>query len=236
MPDAPLPDVEILRREAERLAARADAAWVQRMELNGQVFWLKIVKERGALLRLRKSSARTLLAREAETVSTLSARGLPVPRLLLYTVSCIVLDDAGTPLDQHLRPILKPGPDLAPDPAPLLAQAARALADLHCAGGAHGSPHLRNMCLNPNGEITFIDLEGATPENAPLAARAYDLRLLVFSPRAHLSPIWRGPRHAHSPAPALKATLHWKRWPAAPISGLTIKGRRPWGWETLPTI
>ncbi len=60
MPDAPLPDVEILRREAERLAARADAPRVQRMELNGQVFWLKIVKERGALLRLRKGSARAL--------------------------------------------------------------------------------------------------------------------------------------------------------------------------------
>ena len=37
------------------------------------------------------------------------------------------------------------------------------------------------MCLNPNGEITFIDLEGATPENAPLVARANDLRLLVSS-------------------------------------------------------
>ncbi len=166
------PDRAALRALAEAACARPDAPRVSRLEQGGQVYWLKIRKERGLLLRLRKGSAAKLFTREASAIAAMGARGLPVPQILLSTPEYFLLADAGTPLDRQLR---EPA-----SRAPRLQRAARALAALHAAGAAHGSPHLRNMCL-ADGRIVFIDLEGATPQDAPLAARAHDLRLLVFS-------------------------------------------------------
>ena len=161
-----------LAQEAARLAALPDAPRTQRLPCAGQVFWLKILKERGVLLRWRKGSAQALMQHEVDAFDSLRARGLPVPQIVLRRPGYFVLSDAGPDLDTQLG-----------DPAnraPRLATAALALADLHHAGAAHGGAHLRNMCLKDD-RISFIDLEGAIVQNAPLTAQAYDLRVLIFS-------------------------------------------------------
>jgi len=161
-----------LAQQAARLAALPDAPRVQRLESAGQVFWLKILKQRGALLRWRKGAPQALMTREVDAINSLGARGVPVPEIVLRMPGYFVLSDVGAGLDSQLGdPVSR---------TPRLARAALALADLHRAGAAHGSIHLRNMCLVGD-RISFIDLEGAIAQNAPLIARAYDLRVLVFS-------------------------------------------------------
>ncbi len=166
------PDMAGLKDTAARLAVEPGTARVQKLTLNGQIYWLKVPQERGMLLRLRKGPARLLLTHEAAAIDALNAKGQPVPCILLRSPGYIVLSDVGNGLDTLLTDQMR-----RPE---ILQTATRALVNLHAANAAHGSPHLRNLCLQ-NGEIFFIDLEGCTAENACTNEQAHDLRLLIFS-------------------------------------------------------
>ncbi len=170
-----MPDARSLRQAVEACRNRPGAPRVQALDHRGQRYWLKIPRERGLLLRLRKGSARALFEREAGAIAALRDRGLPVPAIALRGDDFLLLEDAGQPLDVVLEELDDPGARVA-----RIRQGARALAGLHRAGVAHGSAHLRNLCV-ADGRIVFIDLEGATVENAGVAACAHDLRVLIFS-------------------------------------------------------
>jgi tRNA A-37 threonylcarbamoyl transferase component Bud32 len=161
---------------AEAVAlARSLPARVVALDVEGQRFWLKQLREKRLLLRLQKGSARTLMRKEQELAAGFAARGQPGPEIVLQERDFFVTRDAGPTLAQLLA---DPGAPQA-ERARAAAAAAEALARLHAAGLCHGRPHPRDICWNGE-RITFIDLERGASLKATAYRRKRDLLTLIF--------------------------------------------------------
>lgn len=149
---------------------------------NGRGYWVKRPEQLGKLRRLQKGDADKSFQREVALLKQFHAQGAAVVPIAAEAPACIILPDMGPTLSA-LAATLPPQ-----DFAPVLEQAAIALADLHAAGLAHGRPRLRDICWTGS-KICFLDLEAGAQVNAPTWRQALDLLLMVHSVFQNYDPI-----------------------------------------------
>ena len=117
------------------------------------------------------------LLEEANRLKVFFANSVPVPQVLEITDNHIVLSDCGP----HLRHVLKTTGDRK-EVLGLLERATSNLAQLHSKDLVHGRPHLKDMTLNAEGNICFLDLEEDPVKVMGLdAAQARDIWLFLSS-------------------------------------------------------
>ena len=166
----------------EKTTFRGAPAWIKYPEdqpsnvfalLHKAVSWIS-----PAVLRPAQSSFGIAgLAGEAERLQTLRAANLPVPEVLEMSEGRLVLSHEGT----QLRMFLKGSRD--PD---LIAQLLRAtllgLHKIHQSGFCHGRPSLKDIVINEQHDLCFLDLEEDPCAIMSLPdAQARDVWLLLAS-------------------------------------------------------
>ena len=149
----PAPDD--LARRLRKLATQDDATpgRVQRLELDGSVYWLKRPEHLTSLRwRIQKGDPRRAFDADLRGLRHLSERGVPVPELVDTGPDHFITKDAGPPLHLYLA-------DATPEERTrAVAAAAETLAKLHHTGARHGRPKLRDICWD--GETArLIDME-----------------------------------------------------------------------------
>lgn len=120
-------------------------------------------------------------ALEAGRLRQLAAAGVRVPRILAEGDSHLVLSDLGETLPGRLR-----GPD--PDSAGAwFVRAARSIAGVHAGGNYLGQPQARNIVVDAEGRIGFIDFEEDPRQIMDLAdAQARDWLLFMAGTARHV--------------------------------------------------
>lgn len=111
---------------------------------------------------------------EERRIAELASLDVHVPQVLARGEDCLVLSDMGQTLAERLR---RSTPDEARE---LVMRAVEAIAQVHARGGYLGAPVARNLTVDAEGRIGFIDFEEDPGEVMPLLqAQARDW--LVFS-------------------------------------------------------
>lgn len=141
--------------DLQRLIARLPDVRTQRLDIPGLGrFWLKRAEHLPLRMRLQKGDPRAALERERKGLRVLGGMGLPVPEVAAEGPDFLLLPDSGPNLADLLA-----RPDLSSETRQAaFAAAGRALANLHCAGFAHGRPLLRDICWDGS-TARLIDLE-----------------------------------------------------------------------------
>lgn len=160
---------------AERIEARAiePGPRVERIEDNGRVFWIKRPEVLSLRMRLQKGDPVRAFAEEVAAHVAFAEQGLPVAPVVLATEAVLVTEDCGP----QLKHLARAGAAGFPDG---LAAAAKALAEMHLAGHAHGRPSLKDICWR-DGRIAFLDLERAGRTKNLARAQSFDVLVLIFS-------------------------------------------------------
>lgn len=130
------------------------------------------------MLRATVSNAGDLgLDDEVRRLERVAGRGVLVPKVVAQKPGWILLDDIGVSLFSEL--------EKSDCPDCLLKQAALAFADLHNAGGWHGTGQLRDLVVERDGKIGFIDFEESVGEamDAKTAQARDILRFLISAVR-----------------------------------------------------
>ncbi len=153
---------------------------VIRMDVLGRKAWLKVYAQddRGFKLNVLDLAARKLdvpalrppphwggeraCATERRRLEALAACGARVPEVLGFGPRALLIGDIGTALKTHLHATDAAGQ------ARLIAMAVHALAQVHVHGGYIGQPFARNLTLDDDGRIGFLDLEEDPLENMSL--------------------------------------------------------------------
>lgn len=164
------PDAQALLDHAHQIGAGR----IVDFRLGGRQFWLKRPERLGLLRRLQKGGSARAFRREIHMLKAFRAQGAPVVPILAEEPDLVILPDMGPAL--NVLAITVPDDEFAMR----LADAARALADLHAKGMAHGRPRLRDICWTGTG-ICFLDLEAGAKLGAQPEARALDLLLFLHS-------------------------------------------------------
>lgn len=165
---------------------------VRRLDVDGDVAWLKRYGGARRALRMRamdwtalrlgviplRAPPRRVGADgrrvEQRRLTELASIDANVPRVLASGEDCLLLSDMGQTLAERLR---RSGPEEA---RTLVARAVEAIAAVHARGGYLGAPVARNLTVDAQGRIGFIDFEEDPGEVMPLPdAQARDW--LVFS-------------------------------------------------------
>lgn len=176
----------------DRLIA-AGTQRIERVELNGRVFWIKRpetdkIKIWHRLQRLLARLARheilmptvsrggqSTLRREIGKLTAFRRAGLRVPEIVHQTATAFIVTDLGPSLRQVWA-----AKRHDPATALVLAAAAVTLGTVHQAGLAHGRPYLRDLTWDGT-RVGLIDLEEAPEAVMPLeAAQARDIWLLFI--------------------------------------------------------
>lgn len=165
--------------------ARKDGPRVQRIEVEGQVFWIKRVEQLGLRYRLQKGDPRKAFERERLAYREMNAVQAPVPQLVAEGPDFLVLPDCG----QDLRKLLRFEEDAAKR-AQMLLDASVMLAEFHNLGFAHGRPSPKDMC-QVDGQMLLLDFERYKHANNRPVGQARDLVVFAFNVAAH-SPQMRG--------------------------------------------
>ncbi|WP_299422594.1 hypothetical protein [uncultured Shimia sp.] len=195
--------------------ARKDGPRVQRIEIEGQVFWIKRVEQLELRYRLQKGDPRKAFERERLAYQEMNAANAPVPRLMAEGADFLVLPDCG----RDLRHLLNHETDAARRDQMLL-DASEMLAGFHKLGFAHGRPSPKDMC-HVDGQMLLLDFERYKHANNTPVGQARDLVVFAFNVAAH-SPQMRGSlreaveayRGAADPAiwPLAQRWCRWLRW------------------------
>ena len=175
MSDLPLIDPELAAK------ITAGTGRVERIEHAGQIIWVKRPEVLSGKLRLYKGDPDQAFKAERKALIDMSNKGLPVAKLVAYGDDFIAVKDAGKPLKTLLR--LKQHPKSVR--ITMIADAARALAQLHLAGVSHGRPNLKDI-LWQDGVVRFIDFERASPKRNTPKGHAEDVILFFFSAIAEI--------------------------------------------------
>ena len=146
---------------------------IEKVQLDGRTVWIKRPETLGPWMRLLKGDPDQAFAREVRAHQALADKGLAVAPILSIGPDHIATEDSG-------RSLLQPMRNWSDDSADLLRHAARALAELHGAGEAHGRPSLKDM-LWKDGRITFIDFERAGRSRDIARAQEMDALMFVFN-------------------------------------------------------
>lgn len=165
---------------------------VRRLDVDGDVAWLKRYGSARRAVRMRAMDWTALRLGviplrapprhvgpdgrrvEQRRLSELALLDANVPRVLASGDDCLLLSDMGQTLSECLR---RSSPDEA---RMLVARAVEAIAAVHARGGYVGAPVARNLTVDEQGRIGFIDFEEDPGEVMSLPeAQARDW--LVFS-------------------------------------------------------
>lgn len=169
---------DALRQLAEARGA-AGAPRIERVELDGKVYWIKRPEVLNWRYRLQKGDPRAAFERERRAFHEMNAANAPVPRLQAEGPDFLVLPDCGTDLRRRFRVEEDSGKRTA-----LLCDAARALGRFHTLGFTHGRPSPKDMCLTDEG-IQMLDFERYREENNTPRGHARDLVVFAFNVIAH---------------------------------------------------
>lgn len=114
------------------------------------------------------------LSDEEKRLQRVANRGVLVPEVVARQPGWLLLSDIGPCMFDLI--------EQSADKESLLLKAVQALADLHNAGGWHGTGQLRDMVLAKDARIGFIDFEENVGEAMePVQAQARDLLRLLIS-------------------------------------------------------
>ncbi len=207
---------DALRRELETLADQ-DGPRVQRVEVEGRVFWIKRVEQLGLRYRLQKGDPRKAFERERLAYHEMNAAQAPVPQLIAEGPDFLVLPDCGV----NLRYLLVDEEDVA-HRQKMLVDASVMLAEFHKLGFAHGRPSPKDMC-QVDGRMLLLDFERYKHANNTPVGQARDLVVFAFNVAAH-SPQMRGSLREAMAAyrdnadaaiwPLAQRWCRWLRWTA----------------------
>jgi tRNA A-37 threonylcarbamoyl transferase component Bud32 len=167
-------------KQVSRIRLQGADAWVKRYGDDSRVVRLRAmdwVVRRLGIVALRPPPRHTGAEGrhvEQRRLDELSRLGVRVPRVLGHGEDSLVLSDIGRTLAHRLR-------HGTPDEARvLLAAAVAAIAEVHARGGYLGAPVARNLTVDGEGRIGFLDFEEDPGEVMPLLqAQARDW--LVFT-------------------------------------------------------
>ncbi|WP_163338517.1 hypothetical protein [Desulfopila sp. IMCC35008] len=121
---------------------------------------------------------------EAERLKHFQDKGVRVPALSCVTDHYIEMKELGQELGK-LIDSMKDNPDKQ---LVYIKKAARALADIHQKGLAHGRPHLKDITWsNETGQVGFLDLEEDVSVMPFKEAQARDIWLFMGSVTEHLN-------------------------------------------------
>lgn len=225
---------QILAQPADLLQAcrKQPALRIAPFDYGGERYWGKRPERLTSLMRLQKGDALASFQREVALLQAFYDHGAPVVPVLAAEPDLIVLPDMGPSLAAL-------GHELSvSELAPILQQAARALAQMHSQGMAHGRPGLRDIVWTGS-EICFLDLEAGARLQASVLRRARDVVLLILSVFEHkaglaaLAPAMldayaQQDRAAILPAARkLARLLRPLRWLAAPVAARDRKRGKP---------
>jgi len=135
------------------------AAWLKTAEGGGRrlrLYLLDLACRRLGVPALRPPphlGGQASLVIEQRRLHQLAAQQVRVPQVLEASGHALILSDIGVTLASRLRPAQ------ADERARLVAAAAQAILCVHVAGGYLGQPFARNIMLDAQGEIGFIDFE-----------------------------------------------------------------------------
>tara|TARA_B110000285_G_scaffold98730_1_gene112563 strand:- start:4092 stop:4868 length:777 start_codon:yes stop_codon:yes gene_type:complete len=117
------------------------------------------------------------IRQEAKRLEIFGAASLPVPKVLALTEGSVVLSDTG----KQLRGVLLGMTD-AQLKFLILERAIRGLVAVHAAGLSHGRPFLKDMTVDADDTLHFLDLEEDPTARMSLEdAQARDVWLLLSS-------------------------------------------------------
>ncbi|WP_375690890.1 hypothetical protein [Pseudooceanicola sp. LIPI14-2-Ac024] len=157
------------------IAAADEEARIQRVTLDGAVYWVKREEKLSLRWRLQKGDGARALERERTAYHELGGRELPIAELVDEGPDYLVTRSAGAPLS-----VLLADPDTdAAAKSTMLVAAAEALHRLHAVGVAHGRPSPRDMMWD-GAQVTFIDFERFGKTRNLGRARAVDVILFAF--------------------------------------------------------
>lgn len=152
MPETTLPRVE-------KIIFNGQSAWVKRPEVkrNSIFVFLHSVLEfflPKVLYRTGASGDMQAIKSEAERIKKFEDAALPVPRILDLNEERLILLNVGN----QLRKVLRGSKDRF-EQQKLMQLAIEALHSIHAAGFCHGRPFLKDMTVDANGKLYFLDLE-----------------------------------------------------------------------------
>lgn len=160
---------------------------------------------------------------EQRRLTELASLDVNVPRVLAQGDDCLLLSDMGQTLADRLR---RSGPDEA---RTLVSRAVEAIAAVHARGAYLGAPVARNLTVDADGRIGFIDFEDDPGEVMPLAdAQARDWLVFSAGVSRHV------PFDEQELAGLLAAGLRRERPPSRSALARTVERlgflRRPTAW------
>lgn len=159
-----------------RMGGNSLAPRIERIDLEGQTYWVKRPEALSFIWRLRKGNPKKALQREIEGYTSLQQRGLAVAPLVDSGDDYFITANSGTSIAALFHDQL--GSDEERGRA--LMTAARALQAIHAEGLAHGRPNLKDMLWDGK-KVYFIDLERFGVIKTPLIAQTLDLLMFAMS-------------------------------------------------------
>ncbi|SFM74335.1 phosphotransferase [Shimia aestuarii] len=213
---------------------------IERVELEGRVYWIKRPEVLSWRYRLQKGDPRAAFERERRAFHEMNAVNAPVPRIQAEGPDFLVLPDCGTDLRRRFRDEDDDGKRKA-----LLCDAAQALGRFHTLGFTHGRPSPKDMCLAKDG-ILMLDFERYREENNTPRGHARDLvvfafNVIAYSPRAkqdlpEAMQTYRenAPDGTWELAQEWLARLRWVSWLAIP--GQWRRGKKGKEFKAVPQL
>ncbi|MCT8159843.1 phosphotransferase [Pseudoruegeria sp. SHC-113] len=214
-------------------------ARVARIDVDGEVIWVKRKQPERLRRRLTKGDSAKAFEAERSALHELADKGAPVPKILCEGADFMALSDSGISLHEMLRKEAR-GQE---ERVQAYAEAARALAALHGKGLSHGRPAPRDICWK-DGRITFLDLERYAPSRNTVKGHRNDLVIFLYNVFATVG---RDCPEAHAAAESYRAQDPGGIWQAAeglcsrlrwvaPLSRpLQMRaGKKSWEFKAIP--
>lgn len=151
-------------------------ARVERIDFDGQTYWVKRPEVLSLVWRLRKGNPKRALQREILGYRSLQERGLAVAPLVDSGEDYFITANAGT----SIAAMFHDQTGTEEERGRALVTAARALQAIHAEGFAHGRPNLKDMLWDGK-NVYFIDLERFGVIKTPLIAQTLDLVMFGMS-------------------------------------------------------
>lgn len=203
--------------------AREAGPRIERLEQDGQVFWIKRPERLDLRYRLQKGNPERAFQRERQAYKEMNAQQAPVPIVVAEAPEYLVLPDCGSDLRHRLHH--EEGEGHRRD---MLLNASQSLGAFHRLGFAHGRPSPKDMCL-VEGDVLLLDFERYQAKNNTSKGQARDLVIFAFNVAAHspqMRPVlqqamaaYRGsaPEDIWEMAQQLCRRLRWVDWVTKPI-------------------
>ena len=166
----------------EKISFKGEPAWIKRPEPERKDSLVLLHKALEYVLpqvlhRTGASGGIEAIKDEAVRLKIFEAASLPVPKILALTDDALILSSTGNQLRKTLRDNQN-----KPEHVALLRLAMEGLKSIHEAGLCHGRPFLKDMTVDANGKLYFLDLEEDPRAKMSLQdAQARDVWMLLAS-------------------------------------------------------